>query len=241
MTTERLTVVVADDEPLARATLRRLLAGDPELTLVAECAHGREAVDAVRAHTPDLLLLDVQMPGLDGFGVLSELQPAELPAVVFVTSHDRYALQAFEVEAVDYLLKPFDDQRFEKALERAKARLREGGGAQRETLRQLAVRHQGRIDLVDLQGLRWVEAADQYVRLHCDDGVHLLRQSMAHLEESLDARRFLRIHRSAIVSVDRLRALESTGRGTGVVRLDDGSELPVSRKRMAEVRDRLGN
>lgn len=235
-----LKVVLADDEPLARATLRRLLSRDPELLLVAEAAHGRQAVEAVRAHAPDLLLLDVQMPGLDGFGVLSALSPEDLPAVIFVTAHDAYALAAFEVEAVDYLLKPFDDVRFAKALERGKLRARERTPQQAEALQRLAVRHQGRIDLVDVTRLRWVEAADQYVRLHCEDGEHLMRASMSHLEAALDPARFLRVHRSAIVAVTRLRGLEVTGKGTGVVTLDDGTTVPVSRNRMTDVRARLG-
>lgn len=236
---EPLNVVVADDEPLARVTLKRLVEADPELQLVAECAHGRAAVDAVREHRPDLLLLDVQMPGLDGFGVLAELDPGTVPAVVFVTAHDQYALQAFEVEAVDYLLKPFDDARFSRAIERAKGRARESDPERGERLRRLAVRHQGRIDLVELQEVRWIEAADQYVRLHTADGTHLLRESMAKLDETLDEQQFLRVHRSAIVAVRCLRALEATGRGTGKVLLDDGTELPVARSRMADVRVRL--
>jgi two-component system LytT family response regulator len=241
MSTEPLTVVIADDEPLARATLRRLVERDPALSLVAEAPHGLAAVDAVRAHAPDLLLLDVQMPGLDGFGVLSELAEQELPAVVFVTAHDQYALEAFEVEAVDYLLKPFDDERFARAMERAVARVHGGTAPGGATLRRLAVRHQGRVDLVELASVRWLEAADQYVRLHCDDGVHLLRESMSNLESTLDGERFLRVHRSAMVAVDRLRALEVATGGTGRVRLDDGTELPVARSRMAEVRTRLSS
>ncbi|RKY15366.1 MAG: DNA-binding response regulator [Planctomycetota bacterium] len=244
MSAEPLTVVIADDEPLARATLRRLLERDHELILVGSAAHGQAAVDAVREHAPDLLLLDVQMPGLDGFGVLAALSPDELPAVVFVTAHDRYALDAFEVEAVDYLLKPFDDARFTQAIERAKLRARAGrasGASSREALRRLAVRHRGRIDLVPLDEVRWIESADQYVRLHCDDGVHLLRESMSHLEDTLDAARFLRVHRSAMVAVARLRSLELAPGGTGKLLLDDGSELPVARSRLAEVRARLSS
>jgi len=235
-----LTVVLADDEPLARSILRRLLQTDPELSLVAECAHGKAAVDAVREHRPDLLLLDVQMPGLDGFGVLSELDPEQVPAVVFVTAHDDYALAAFEVEAVDYLLKPFDDERFAKAMTRAKAKARDTDPENGVRLKRLAVRHQGRIDLVELQQVRWIEAADQYVRLHTFEGNHLLRESMSHLEEQLDPAVFLRVHRSAIVAVRCLRTLQASGRGTGTVQLDDGTELPVARSRMAEVRAKLG-
>lgn len=240
--TENLRVVIVDDEPMARSTLRRLLAADPEVELVAECAHGGEAVEAVSAHAPDVLFLDVQMPELDGFGVLAALPPEQIPTVVFTTAYDKYALAAFDVAAADYLLKPFDDARFAQALERAKARAREGGAEQSESLRRLAIHHLGRVDLLDVESIDWIEAADQYVKLHTRSGSHLARLSMAHLEESLDVEHFVRVHRSALVAIDRVRRLERDSSGTGRVLLDDGKDtwLPVSRSRMAQMRKLLG-
>jgi len=240
--TEIVRVVIADDEPMARSTLRRLLAADPEVELVAECAHGREAVEAVTTHAPDVLFLDVQMPELDGFGVLAALHSEQIPTVVFTTAYDDYALAAFDVAAADYLLKPFDDARFTQALERAKARAREGGAEQAEGLRRLAIHHLGRVDLLDVESIDWIEAADQYVKLHTRSGSHLARLSMAHLEESLDAAHFVRVHRSVLVAIDRVRRLERDPSGTGRVLLDDGKDtwLPVSRSRMAQMRKLLG-
>ena len=262
--TGRIRVVLVDDEPLARATLRKLLAADPEVELVAECAHGEEAVEAVRAHRPDLVFLDVQMPGMDGFEVIEDLASEPLPLVVFVTAYDRYALRAFEVHAVDYLLKPFDDERFAQALERAKERLRRdavidlgrrladlvsevgdrlpethGEGGLRKPLQRLAIHREGRVDVVEVEEVVWIEAADQYVKLHTEDDVHLMRESMTRLEQSLDPDRFLRVHRSAIVALERVRSLESAG-GTGRIRVGADTWLPVSRSRLAELRRRLG-
>lgn len=244
--TTPLRVLLADDEPMARATLRRLLARDEEVELVGEARHGREAVELVRQLRPDLLLLDVQMPELDGFDVLAELGDEVPPAVVFSTAYDQYAVAAFEVEAVDYLLKPFDDQRFAEALARGKQRARAaaggGGGEGREALRRLVIQHQGRVDLLDVAGLDWVEAADQYVRLHARDGAeHLMRVSMARLEQELEPHGFLRVHRSALVRLTRVAHLERSSGGTGEIQLNDaaGTRLPVSRNRMAELRRRL--
>jgi two-component system LytT family response regulator len=240
--TEIVRVVVADDEPMARSTLRRLLAADPEVQLVAECAHGGEAVEAVVSHAPDVLFLDVQMPELDGFGVLAALSPEQIPTVVFTTAYDQYALAAFDVAAVDYLLKPFDDERFAQALERAKAQVRKGSTGQSESLQRLAIHHLGRVDLLEVDAIDWIEAADQYVKLHTANGSHLARLSMAHLEESLDPARFVRVHRSALVAIDRVRRLERDPSGTGRVLLNDGKDtwLPVSRSRMAQMRKLLG-
>jgi len=255
----RLRVVVADDEPMARSTLRTLLGRDPELELVAECKNGEEALRCVREHAPDLLLLDVQMPGMNGFEVVERLGDA-VPAVIFVTAYDRYALQAFEVHAIDYLLKPFDDERFERAIERAKDEVRReeavgmgrrladllssvtarsAGAPGAKPLERLAIHREGRVDLVDVDDVVWIEAADQYVLIHTTEGSSLMRQSMARLEEQLDDGRFVRVHRSAIVALDRIRTLEKHGAG-GRVLLATGAWVPVSRSRLSVVRERLG-
>ena len=259
----RVRVAIVDDEPLARESLRRLPVEDPEVEVVAECGDGRVAPRVLREARPDLVFLDVRMPGADGFEVLAALPPEERPLVVFVTAFDRYALQAFEVHAVDYVLKPFDDERFRIALERAKETLRrervvdagrrladllEAVGpaaaarvrAEEASPRRIPVPHAGRVEFVDVDELVWVEAADQYVRLHTAEGaVHLLRDSLSALEERLDPARFLRVHRSAIVALDRVRRFER-GPGGGRVLVEGGAWIPVSRSRAAELRARLG-
>ncbi len=246
---ERLRAIVVDDEPLARGTLRRLLAADGEVELVAECATGTAAIEAVRAHAPDLLFLDVQMPGPSGFDVLAAVGPEAAGAVVFVTAYDRFAVRAFDVHAVDYLLKPFDDERFAVALARAKERARSGGapaglrallGEQGARPKRLAIHGEGKVELVDTGAIVWIEAADQYVRLHTDTDVHLMRESLSRLEETLDPERFVRVHRSAIVATDRIRRLVATPTGVGRVQLGDDLWLPVARSRMAALRARLG-
>ena len=240
-----LRVVVADDEPMARATLRKLLGADPEVELVAECRDGVEALEAVRRERPDLLFLDVKMPGLDGLSVLDELgQLGEpRPAVVFTTAFGEFAVKAFEEQAVDYLLKPFDDQRFHVALERAKERVTStsrgapGGGSYPD---RISIHREGQLELIDVDELHWVQAADQYVKLHTESGEVLMRGSMSEVERSLDPRRFARVHRSAIVALDLVVRLESGTSGNGRALLKDGSWVPVSRSRIPEVRRLLG-
>lgn len=261
----RLPVVIADDEPAARGTLRRLLERDPEVELVAECGDGIAVLERVRALQPSILFLDVRMPGLDGMRVLEELAPAERPAVVLTTAFDRYAVEAFEREAVDYLLKPFGDERFLQALERAKARVRGGerrpvAGALERLVRtprpedhgtdapaeegayaqRLAIHRQGSVEVVEVARLVRVEAADQYVLLHVPGASHLMRCSLGELEGRLDPARFLRLHRSALVALPEIVRLESQPGGTGRALLRDGTWVPVSRSRLSTVRRRLG-
>lgn len=237
-------VLIVDDEPLVRRGIGALLAEEAGIEVVGEARNGTEAVTQIRSTAPDLVFLDVQMPGLDGLGVLATLEPEERPAVVFVTAFDQYAVRAFDLHAVDYLLKPFDDERFRTALARVRGRLR-GGQAEAERaaisallaeLRgtpagpdRLAVRESGHIVLVPVDEIDWIEAADNYVRLHRGKQYHLLRESIARLEETLDRRRFARIHRSAMVNLSRVKALEPAPGGEYDVILMDGRRLTLSR------------
>jgi two-component system LytT family response regulator len=227
---ERLTALIVDDEALARASLRRLLAPDPEIEVIGECSGGAEAAARVEARAPDILLLDVQMPEVDGFEVLRRIGSATVPAVVFVTAHDEYALQAFEAEALDYLLKPFDDTRFHRSLSRAKARARE----------RLALKNDGRISFLRVTEIDWIEAADYCVRVHAGGRFHLLRESMRELEARLDPRQFFRIHRSAIVNVSRIRELQPYFHGEFVLVMHDGARLKLSRGRREQLTTLLG-
>lgn len=251
-----LRVVVADDEPLIRADLSRLLSGMPDLSVVGEARNGLQAVDLVESERPDALFLDVRMPGLDGFGVVDELDPDTAPAIVFVTAFDQYAIQAFDAHAVDYLLKPFDPARLATAVERVRARLagsraealartRSAMDASRRAapdvpLERIAARGVGRTVLIDVAEIRWIEAADNYVRLHTDDGMHLSRRTIRDLERQLDPRRFARIHRSTIVALDRVRELRPLGDGDQELRLGDGTRLVLTRSHREAFLERFG-
>ena len=252
-------VVAVDDEPLALAGLRGLLARDPDVNVVALCDNGEEAIDVIRAMTPDLVLLDIQMPELDGFDVVRAVGADRMPPVIFVTAFDRFAVRAFDVSAVDYLLKPFDDERFALALERAKRAVRHPGqsdvaaqlagllrmvqaqrpaeqsaapgSVDRGETRRLVIRLPGRTLFVPYRDIAWIEGADYYARVHVGRKAHLLRESLRSLADRLDPQQFVRIHRSAIVNVARVRELR-VGDGTdGIAVLDDGTELRVGRGR----------
>jgi len=220
--------LVVDDEPLARANIVSLLRTDPDVRVLGECSSGVDAAKVVRELRPSLLFLDVQMPGCDGFGVLEALGTDAPPAVVFVTAYDQYALKAFEAEALDYLLKPFDNARFFRVLSRAKSLL-----AQRPTERRrferIMVRSAGRISFLRAEEIDWIEAADYYSCLHVGPRTHLLRRSMAELERDLEAERFCRIHRSTIVNLARVRDLCRDLGGEYEVVLRDETRLKVSR------------
>ena len=239
-----LTTLIVDDEPLAREGLRMLLAEDPEVTAIHAAKDGRQAVAAIRKTRPDLVFLDVQMPEMDGFGVVREVGAERMPAVVFVTAHDRYAIQAFEINAIDYLLKPVTRERFAQALERAKARLHleppeepsrqilsllETLAAPRRSLKRLAVRSAGKTVFVDVGDIDWIEAAENYVKLHAGRAAHLLHVAMNTLEESLDPEVFLRVHRSLIVNVGRIKELQPAVHGEYVITLHNDVRLRSGR------------
>ena len=214
--------VIVDDEELARGFLREMLAAHPEIEIVAECANGFEAVKAIAETAPDLVFLDVQMPKLDGFEVLELIEPRQAPAVIFVTAYDQYAMRAFDAHAVDYLLKPFSAERFERALERAKARLGERKPAAElarearapgERPQRLAVRDGTRVHVIPLEKLDYAEAQDDYVALHSGGKSYLKQQTIGSLEGLLDPARFVRIHRSAIVNLERVARIEPYAQG----------------------------
>lgn len=261
---KKIRTLIVDDEPLARQNIRLLLAGDAEVEIVGEAGDGAAALRAIRKLAPDLVFLDVQMPEMSGFDVLEQLGASELPAVVFVTAFDHYALRAFEVHALDYLLKPFDDARFEKALRQAKtqigqreisqlsqrllALLEERGAETRAPSRKgaqaymtrLLVKTSGRVFFLKADEIDWVEAADYYVKLHVGRKSHLLRETMAELESKLDPEKFVRIHRSSIVNLDRVREMHPLFGGEYAVVLHDGTELKLSRARREQL-ERLLN
>ncbi len=243
-----LTAVLVDDEELARQVLREFLGRHPDIRIVAECANGLEAVKAVGEHQPDLLLLDIQMPKLDGFEVLELIDPC--PAVIFVTAYDTFAMKAFEVHAVDYLLKPFSAERFDQALARAIERLRESpppaarlaaaARAPGRYLERIVVRDRTRVHVIPVERLDWVEAQDDYVSLESEGSRWLKQQTIAELEASLDPSRFVRIHRSYVVNLDRVARIESYNKDSRVAILTTGARLPVSRSGYARLRELLG-
>jgi two-component system, LytTR family, response regulator len=240
-----LRAVIVDDEELARGYLRELLAAHPEIEIAAECANGFEAVKAVAETTPDLLFLDVQMPKLDGFEVLELIGrgPAPHPVVIFVTAYDEYATRAFDTHAVDYLLKPFGADRFERALDRARSRLGERRlpmevAAERtaaERPERIVVRDGTRVHIIPLDKLDYVEAQDDYVAFHSAGKSYLKQQSIASVEAALDARRFVRIHRSSIVNLERVARIEPYGKESRIAILTEGTRLPVSRSGYARL------
>jgi two-component system LytT family response regulator len=234
----RIRALVVDDEPLARSNLTVLLRRDPEIDVVRECGSGMDALAEIRNSKPDLLFIDVQMPECDGFDVLEMLGRDLPPAVVFVTAYDQYALRAFEAGALDYLMKPFDNARFDRALGRAKERIAHDRDP-RPTLDQFAVKSAGRVSFLKTSEIDWIEAADYYSCLHVGAKTHLLRRSMAELEQELDEAVFCRIHRSTIVKLDRVRGLKLNESGEYDVLLDNGTRLRLSRRYRKQLQSRL--
>jgi two-component system, LytTR family, response regulator len=235
----KIRAVVVDDEPLARSSLKLLLQRDPEMELVGECKSGMEALAEIRRKKPELVFLDVQMPECDGFDVLEQLGSEMPPALVFVTAYDQYALRAFEAGALDYLLKPFDNARFERALNRAKERIEQGKETPRK-IERLAIKNAGQVLFQKISEIDWIEAADYYVCLHVGTKTHLLRRSMSDVDQELEQAAFCRIHRSAIVNLERVRQLEiSEDGGTDVV-LNSGTRLRLSRRYRKDLQARLG-
>jgi two-component system LytT family response regulator len=231
--------LVVDDEPLARRNVTVLLQGDPEIGPIAEAGSGAEAIEAIRKWTPDLVFLDVQMPECGGFDVL-ELLGADLPPIIiFVTAYDEYALRAFEAGALDYLLKPFDDARFGRALQRAKDRLAHHAPPESRPPKRLVVRSPGRLLFVNVVDVDWIEAASYYACLHVGRDTHIIRRTLAELEGDLGEEKFIRIHRSIIVNLDRIQALELQSGGEYEVVLKSNARLRLSRRYRKRLQDRM--
>ena len=238
----KIRVLIVDDEPLARSNIAVLLRKDPDIGIVGECGSGTEALGEIRVGKPDLLFLDVQMPECDGFDVL-ELLGSDLPAaIVFVTAYDQYALRAFAAGALDYLLKPFDNARFELALGRAKQRIRldRTERARPPRLKRVVIKNAGEVCFVKVSEIDWIEAADYYACLHVGPKSHLVRRSMAELEEDLDPGMFCRVHRSSIVNLERVRGLKLSEDGEYEVLLDNGARLRLSRRYRKQLQERMG-
>jgi two-component system, LytTR family, response regulator len=235
----RIRTLVVDDEALARSNLTVLLRRDPDIEIVADCSSAMEALSEIRSRKPELVFLDVQMPECDGFDVL-ELLGADVPAaLVFVTAYDQYALRAFEAGALDYLLKPFDDVRFGRALARAKERIAQWRDHP-VRIDHLTIRSTSQVTFLKISEIDWIEAADYYACLHVGTKTHMLRRSLSELERELDQNIFCRIHRSTIVNLDRIRGLEFDEDGGHNVILGDGSRLRLSRRYRGQIRTRLG-
>ncbi len=237
-------VLIVDDEPLARERIRTLLAGEKEVEILGECANGKEAIAAINERQPDLVFLDVQMPGLNGFEVLRAIEPGRIPVVIFVTAYDQHALAAFEVHALDYLLKPFKLTRFKAALQRAREHLEtKRAGTLSERLQQLlgerpvetpyltrvAVKSDDRIVFLKADQIDWLEAAGNYIVVHTGKQTHILRETLSALEAKLDPERFLRISRSALVNVEQIKELQPLFKGEYAVVLQNGQQLTMTR------------
>lgn len=248
MKSNRIRVLVVDDEPLARAGLKHLLAEDPEVAVIGEASDGADAVRAITTLLPDLVLLDVQMPEMTGLDVVREVGAENMPAVIFVTAYDEFALHAFEVDAIDYLLKPFDDDRFAQALARAKRYLRSVdlaelrgrlGNLIGSHYQRLVVKSAGKTHFIRVPDIDWIEAADYYSKIHVGGRAHLIRETMSSIEEKLDPRKFFRVHRSAIVNLDRIVEMQPFVRGDYVLILQDGTRLKLTRSRRERLEEIL--
>jgi len=246
----KIRTLIVDDEPLARRGIRAQLDEEADIEIVSECRNGLEAVAAIEEQSPDLVFLDVQMPELDGFGVLEAVGVDRMPVVIFVTAYDQYALRAFDVHALDYLLKPVDAERFASALQRARKQIEHHNvqdlnqrlqtflddvQTKQKFTERLVIKSGGRIFFLKVEEIDWIEAADNYVRLHVGGDSHLLRETMNHLEKRLDPDHFLRVHRSRIINIRRIKELQPLFRGEYDIMLQDGTRLESGRG----YRDRL--
>jgi two-component system LytT family response regulator len=252
---KKIRAIIVDDEPLARERLATLLASEPDMEIVAQCRDGEEAVAAIQEHSPELVFLDVQMPQMSGFDVIETVGTEKMPLVIFVTAYDQHALRAFQVRALDYLLKPFDRDRFSEALTRARKQIEreETGDLGRRLLAlvkdlrrdqprsdRLVVKSGGRLFFLRMDEIDWIEAAGNYVRLHVGNTSHLLRETMNAIEGRLDPEKFFRIHRSRIVNMERIQEMQPWLNGEYAVVLRTGTRLTLSRGYREKLQERLG-
>ena len=249
-------LLIVDDEPLARAGVRRLLEHDDVIQVIGECEDGAEAVVAILDQQPDAVLLDIKMPEMNGLDVVRTIGVARMPLTVFITAYDEHALRAFELHAVDYLLKPFDDERFAQTIQRIKSEIQTRAAARlsekllnvlQDTqpkggryLNRIVVRTDGRTLLLKTADVEWIEAADYYARIHAAGKSHLLRETMNELESKLDPEVFFRVHRSAIVNLEKVKEIQPYTRGEHVVIMNGGAKVRLSRGRREKLEERLG-
>ena len=248
--------ILVDDEPLAREKTRAFLEKEPDIEIVAECRDGKEALETIEAEKPDLVFLDIQMPEMDGFEVMENLELDDPPIIIFVTAFDEYALKAFDIHALDYLLKPFDRERFGEALSRARREVEQKHiGDIKDKLMallndvrnraskfpdRLVVKTAGRVVFLKIDDIDWVDAAGNYVKIHLANESHMLRETMGRLEERLDPSKFLRIHRSTIVNIERIKELQQQFHGDYLVVLKGGQRLTLSRSYREKIQELLG-
>lgn len=253
----RIRALVVDDEPLAREMIREMLEDDSEVEIVGECVNGREAVEAIKSLKPDLVFLDIQMPELGGFEVLESFDPESIPPyIIFVTAYDQYAVRAFEVHAFDYLLKPFDKERFDAAWERVKTQIKLDQGGERDRhilalleelksgprhLERLVIKNGGRVFFLNVQDVYCIESEGNYVRVYDNQKGYLLRETISSLEEQLDPRQFRRIHRSAIVKIDRIKEMQPWFHGEYRIIMENGKQLTLSRNYRSNFQRAVGN
>src|SRR5437588_2669093 len=255
MKSAQIRALIADDEPLARKFIRRMLKDDRDVQVVGECSNGKEAVAMIRKENPDLVFLDVQMPEMDGFAVLEAIRIERMPEIIFATAYEQHAIRAFELHALDYLLKPFDQARFKEAIKHAKERLRsvqQNDGRMQisalldsikskpQSLDRLVIKSGGRITFLSTDEINWIEADDKYVHLHTSKANPMVRQTLSAMETQLDPNKFRRVHRSAIVNVQRIKELQALFSGEHSILLQDGTKLTLSRNYKDKLFELLG-
>jgi two-component system LytT family response regulator len=255
MKSARIRALIADDEALARKFIRRMLKDDHDVEIVGECSNGKETVAMIRKESPDLVFLDVQMPEMDGFAVLEAIGVERLPEIIFATAYEQYAIRAFELHALDYLLKPFDQTRFKEAIRHAKERFRserqkegrmqitallESIGNKPPYLDRLVIKAGGRITFLRTTDINWIEADDKYVHLHTSKASPMIRQTLGAMEAQLDPKKFRRVHRSAIVNIERIKELQPLFSGEHSILLEDGTKLTLSRNYKEKLFELLG-
>ncbi len=240
----KIRALIVDDEPLARERVKRFLAGEPDVEVIGECSDGIQTVEAIETLKPDLIFLDIQIPEADGFAVIEKIGVEKLPPVIFITSYDQYALRAFDVHAVDYLLKPYNQERFQLALERVRAQLQNGQTdvlderlrslleslkPEQKYLERLMIKSSGRVIFLRTEEIEWIEAEGNYLRIHAGREAYMLRETMNNLAARLDPNKFARIHRSTLVNIERIKELQPMFGGDYVVILHNGTQLTLSR------------
>ena len=255
MTNRPIRALIVDDEALARRFIRRMLKGDRDFEIIGECSNGKETVAMIRRENPDIVFLDVQMPEMDGFAVLEAVGIERVPEVIFATAYEQYAIRAFELHALDYLLKPFDQARFREAIKHAKERfrsVRQSDGRMQisallesiknkpQYLERLVIKAGGRITFLSTDEINWIQADDKYVHLHTNKWSPMVRQTLSAMEAQLDPKKFRRVHRSAIVNVERIKELQPLFNGEHSILLDDGTKLTLSRNYKDKLFELLG-